>query len=248
MNTQTIRKICLLLVPISLLVSIRASAFVVIDPANLAQNVLQAIRLLQSNINEAKQIANQVKSLANEAKNLASLKIDTISDFNSKLSNLFTTVGSINGLMQNLSEVQSRFEELYPDLANKYNTVPRVAMSEDMRQWITTTREMVLGASETGAQVLENLPKSKDSLDKLLASSQGAVGILQATQAGNQIAATISENLIHLNAQLATYAQAHNAFLMELNSASGAAKNRMDHVLDGWAEPSSSAPIAENPF
>jgi P-type conjugative transfer protein TrbJ len=53
-----------------------------------------------------------------------------------------------------------------------------------------------------------------------MSDSQGAVGILQAAQAGNQIAATVSGNLIQLNAQLATYTQAHTAYLMEVNSAS----------------------------
>ncbi len=226
----------------------RVLAFVVFDPSNFAQNILTAIRALMSNINEARMIANQVISLANEAKNLTKLPFDIIDDFSEQFSELFTTVGSVNGLMQNIETLQSRFEELYPDFLSRFDPISRSSMSEDMKKWIGTTREMMLGASKTGAQVLDGLPKTQAHLQKLMSDSQGAVGILQATQAGNQIAASISGNLLSLNAQLATYTQAHTAYLMEQNSSSAAAKNRMDHVLDGWGAPYAGNPINENPF
>lgn len=237
------------LAPLSLLLKpSQALAFVVFDPSNFVQNILTAIRTLMSNINEARMIANQVISLANEAKNLTNLPFDIIDDFSEQFSQLFTTVGSVNGLMQNLETLQSRFEELYPDFLNRFDPVSRHSVAEEMKKWIGTTREMMLGASKTGAEILDGLPKTQAHLQKLMADSQGAVGILQATQAGNQIAATISGSLLSLNAQLASYTQAHTAFLMELNSTSAAAKNRLEHVLDGWGAPYAGNPIDENPF
>ena len=44
----------------------------VFDPSNFGQNVLTAARALQSNINEAMQIANQLRQIEMEVKNLAS--------------------------------------------------------------------------------------------------------------------------------------------------------------------------------
>jgi hypothetical protein len=41
----------------------------------ISQNILQAIRLLASNVNEAKMIANQIKSLAHEVQNLKKASI-----------------------------------------------------------------------------------------------------------------------------------------------------------------------------
>lgn len=227
---------------------LESKAFIVFDPSNFAQSVIQAIRLLQSNINEARMIANQVISIANEAKNLTKLPFDIIQDFSSQFSNLFETTGSINGLMQNLSSLQAQFEELYPNFLEMYDPVSRSSMADDAQRWVQTTRDMILGVSKTGAQVLQSLPTTQSQLERLMADSQGAVGILQATQAGNQIAATISGNLINLNAQLATYTQAHTAFLMEWNGAEGAAKNRMDHVLDGIDTPYAGKSLPENPF
>ena len=226
----------------------RAHAIVVFDPSNFGQNILSAIRALVSNLNEARMIANQVISLANEAKNLTALPFDIIQEFSSQFNDLFSAVGSVDGLMQNLSTLQSKFESLYPDFSAIYDPISRSSMAADVEKWIKTTREMVLGASKTGAQVLQSLPSTQAQLDRLMSDSQGAVGILQATQAGNQIAGTISGNLISLNAQLATYTQAHTAYLMQMNGAAAAARNRMDHVLDGWAQPYQGNPLPENPF
>jgi P-type conjugative transfer protein TrbJ len=222
--------------------------YVVFDPSNYSQNILQAIRLLASNVNEAKMIANQIKSLAHEVQNLKKLPFNIISDFEGQLSELFSTVGSINGMMQNLDSLQSQFETLYPDFLSQSSLVPRTSIAKDIKAQITNTREVMLGAAKAGATVLANLPKTEDQLQKLMSDSQGAVGILQAAQAGNQIAATVSGNLIQLNAQLATYTQAHTAYLMEVNSASSAAKNRLKHVLENWAAPSGAKSISENPF
>jgi type IV secretion system protein TrbJ len=225
-----------------------AAQWVVYDPANFSQNVLSAVRAATSNANEARMIAQNVKSLANQARNLTSLPFDIINEFNGDLQSLFSIMGSIDGMMQNLATLEGRFEELYPDFLEQYDPVSRASMADDVRAWIKTTRQMILGASKTGAQVLENMPKTQEELNRLMADSQGAAGILQAAQAGNQIAGTISGNLISLNSQLAAYTQAHTAFLMELNSSAAAARNRMDHVLDGWEERYSGAALPENPF
>jgi len=239
----------LALIPVAVsLPSSSAHAFVVFDPSNFSQNVLQAIRELQSNINEARMIANEITSLANEARNLVSLPWDMIENFSNQFSSMFQTVGSINGLMQNLTNLESRFEELYPDFKNQWDPVSRQSMAEDMQKWLSATRDTMLGAAKTGAQVLENLPQTQADLEKLVSDSQGAVGILQATQAGNQVAATVAGQLMNLNAQLATYSQAHQSYLMALNSAAEASRNRMEHVLDGWKETYSGRPISENPF
>jgi type IV secretion system protein TrbJ len=225
-----------------------AEALVVFDPANFSQNILQAIRALESNMHEAKMIANQIMSLANQARNLKSLRFNIINDFSSKLQMLFAAVGTVDGLMQHVADLESRFEKLYPDLVNLPDLVPRKSVAEDMHHQLSTTREMMLGAAKTGGQVLAGLPQSEAELAKLMTSSQGAIGILQATQAGNQIAGTIAGQLINLNTQFASYTQAHTAYLMELNSSSAAAKNRMDHVLDGFDERYTGQPLPENPF
>lgn len=247
---NTVRVIFLLVfIPLNIETTARsAQAITVFDPSNFGQNVLQAVRDLQSNINEARMLANDVISLANEARNLASLPFDLIQEFTGQFQELFTVVSSIEGMMDDLANLESKFEELYPDFTERFDPVSRKSMSEDVRQWIKKTREMMEGANKVGSQVLQTLPQTQAQLETLMSDSQGAVGILQATQAGNQIAGTISGNLMNLNAQLAAYTQAHTAFLMEINSSAAAAKNRMEHVLDDWGKPYSGRSLDENPF
>lgn len=219
----------------------RVSSMIVIDPSNLTQNILTALQTLQSNINEAQMIANQFR-------NLEALSDDIIDQFGHQLSDLFEIMGTINGLMQDLASLQERFEELYPEFHTSPDMISRLSLAEESTKWIEYTRQMMLGTAKTGAQVLENLPKTKANLEKLMFDSQFAIGILQATQAGNQIAATTTGSLIELNSLLASYVQAHSATLMQINQSVSAAKNRMNFVAEDWDKPYSGNPIAENPF
>lgn len=225
-----------------------AAQAIVLDPANLAQNILEVIHLIQSNVNEAAMIANQIQSLENELRNLELLPFDIIQDFSSQLQTLFTTLGSIDGLMQHLSDLEAQFDEAYPDFSQSFSPVPGYTIAADTLQRLERTRDMVKGSLKASAQVLDSLPSNEAQLTELMMSSQGAVGILQAAQAGNQITASVASQLIGLNAQLASYIQAHTAQLMEANGANLATKNRLDHALDDWGLPYTPNPVEENPF
>jgi P-type conjugative transfer protein TrbJ len=236
------RFVCALLAAVMAFYPLRARGVIpVFDPSNFSQNILTAIQTLQSNINEAQMIVNQLR-------NLEALPDDIIGAFDDQLGDLFEIMGTINGLMQDLASLERRFEELYPSFHTSAGVIPRRSLAEESTKWIEHTRAMMLGAAKTGAQVLANLPDRKRQLEDLMGSSQAAVGILQAAQAGNQIAATVSGNLIELNAQLAAYVQAHTAVLMEINESVSASKNRMNYVLEEWEKPYSGNPIEENPF
>lgn len=209
-----------------------ATGVPVIDAANLAQNILEAVRALQSNINESMMIANQVKQLANDIKNLTNLKFSIVNEFSAQFKDLFKAVGSVQGLMRDFQNLQSNFEELYPDFNNIGSLVGSATVAEQANKWLDASRSMIEGASLTGAKVLENLPATQAQLDKLMVNSQSAVGMLQAAQAGNQIAGTISGNLINLSTQLATYSQAHMSYMQKINSREAAAQNRLNRMLD----------------
>lgn len=227
--------VSLLLAPILLAVTLKpAKAEIVFDPSNFSQNILQAIRSLESNLNEARMIANQVQQLANDLRNLEKLPRNIVEDFRAQFQELFSAVGSVHGLIQNLSNLQSKFDVLYPDYMGHHSPVPGEEFSEKAEEWLRESRAMMLQSSITGAKVLEDLPRTHRRLEELLADSGDAIGILQATQAGNQIAATVAGNLSNLSAQLATNAQAHNSFLMQFNSGAAAGRQRMKHILDSY--------------
>lgn len=212
-----------------------AFAITVYDPTNHVQNILAAIRMLKSNINEAMMIRNQVKSLANDFENLKKLDISIVDDLSNQMNDLFEVTGSINGLMQEFSGLQAEFDRLYPDFGDQTG-IDAEELAKQASEWLKHSRETILGASRTGAKVLENLPRSQAQLDELLTQSHGAAGILQAAQAGNELSANIAGNLQTLNAQLATYSQAHMSFMMQQQAAQAALGARSRQAMEGWGE------------
>ena len=210
------------------------AAIPVIDGSNLQENILTALRTLQSNLNEAKMIKHQIEQLANDALNLAKIDFSFVENFQTEMGDLFEAVGKVQGLMQNYAALEDKFSALYPEFEAEKEQVPLKKVLEGSKKWLAESREMVKGAALTGAKALETLPKTQEHLSALLETSGGAEGILQAAQTGNEISVQIGQSLLGLEAQLATYSQAHMAFMMRQIEEEAAQKNRMDHVLDGY--------------
>lgn len=136
---------------------------------------------------------------------------------------------------------QSHAQTLKPPVAS-------ITMSEVLNEALNESRNMMLGAAKTGARVLENLPKTEQQLDRLLVASENSAGNLSAVQAGNQISATISANIMSLNALMANYSQAHMSYLQKTNTEEAAIGNRMQHVLRGIDAASNTSKVGRNPF
>lgn len=218
-----------------------ASGIPVFDGANMAQNILTAIRTLQSNINEAKMILNQVKDLTK-------LPTTIRDEFSDDLHELFTQVGQIQGMMQDLTTLQTEFENLYPDFINSISPLTNERFSESMAKALEESRKSMLGAAKTGAQVLENIRSSQTQLDRLINASHGAVGNLQTQQAGNEITAVVASNLINLNAQIATLSQAQITYMQTHNLEKSANMKLMQDMLRGSGEMQPGGGAPRNPF
>lgn len=59
--------------------------WVVIDPTNLVQNTMTAVRTLEQINNQIKQLQNEAQSLMNEARNLASLPFNVVNRLRANL-------------------------------------------------------------------------------------------------------------------------------------------------------------------
>lgn len=178
------------------------AAIPVTDAANLVQSVLQYVTLY-------KELQNQLLILTNDMKNIEKLDINLIDDFSIRFEELYEVTGEINGLMQNLQSVEQSFQELFPDYESNPELATIAEATRKTDEWLRENTQMMKGTIKLGAKVLDDLPKTQESLDKLLASSDGAEGILQAAQTGNQIAATIAEGMMRLQAMTAQQMQAY---------------------------------------
>lgn len=217
-----------------------AGGIPVIDVGSIAKQII-------SNLNEVRMIKNQILSLENELKNLTQLDFNILDDYSQSMRYLFEKMGEVHGLMQEFSNLQAEFEELYPDFNNILQSLDPTLTSESVNRALDESRQMMLGASKTGSAVLENLPKTQAQLEELLSDSHGAVGILQATQAGNQINATISSNLMNLTAMFTSYVQAYVSYTQNANMGQAIEAKRAKDLLVGES-PSAVPPVPFKPF
>lgn len=115
----------------------KATGIPVVNVANLAQNILEAVRALQSNINEAKMIANEIKELTKLPTTMAD-------DITRNLNSLFKEVGEVQGLMADLSSLQEKFEDLYPNFAEEAGIITKEKISETLKKTLNESHRVNL--------------------------------------------------------------------------------------------------------
>ncbi|WP_413439421.1 P-type conjugative transfer protein TrbJ [Sulfuriferula sp. GW1] len=160
---------------------------VVIDPANLIQNILTAARALEQINNQIRQLQNEAQMLTNQAKNLTSLPFSALNQLQSALSTTNQLLQQAQGLSLNLTQMETQFAQLYP--AAYTSSTPANQMALDASQRWQNSLEALRTAAEVQSQSVQNFTSDEQTLSDLVNSSQSAVGALQATQATNQLLA-----------------------------------------------------------
>ncbi|TAJ21975.1 MAG: P-type conjugative transfer protein TrbJ [Rugosibacter sp.] len=160
---------------------------VVIDPANLIQNILTAARTLQQINNQIQQLQNEAQMLTNQAKNLTSLPFSALNQLQSALSATNQLLQQAQGLSLNLTQMETQFAQLYP--AAYTSSTPANQMALDASQRWQNSLEALRTATEVQSQSVQNFASDEQTLSDLVNNSQSAVGALQATQATNQLLA-----------------------------------------------------------
>ncbi len=161
--------------------------WVVIDPTNLAQNILTAAHTLEQINNQIKQLQNEAQSLMNEARNLASLPFNVVNRLRSNLDTTRQLIGQARGLAFDIQNMDQQFAQLYPE--QYAATVSGNRMFQDAHQRWQNTLQGLQTAMRMQAQVSQNLNQDEGVLADLVDQSQSATGALQAMQATNQLLA-----------------------------------------------------------
>lgn len=166
----------------------------VVDFSNLSQNVLTAARTLDTVNNQIIQLQHEVTMLQNEARNLATLPFNIVGQLQATLSSTTQLINQAQGVGFQVQQAQLLFNQLYP--FNYSPTMPGAAMAVDA---LARTYQSLFSLQSTismQAQSAMNLNDDANSLSALVSQSQGAIGILQATQATNQLLALHSRQAI----------------------------------------------------
>lgn len=184
----------------------QAHAIVVFDPANYGQNLLQAARALTQINNQVRQITNQAQMLVNQARNLTSLPTSLAAEMQASLRRIDSLIDQARGLAYRVSAIDEKYRQLFPE---RYaSAVSTSQILRDARQAWELARQGFRHSLKVQARVIEQVRADAPRLDRLVAESQGAVGNLQALQAGNQLTALAAKQTMQLQTLLAAAARA----------------------------------------
>lgn len=163
------------------------SQFVVIDPANLIENALTALRMLDEINNQVQQLEHEVTMLENDAKNLTALDFSVLNRLLDTLATTDQLIAQARGLSFDLQHTVGQFAEQYPEQYG--HGIDNLKMAEDARvRWVNSL-ESLRTAVSIQSQAQENFGSDKAVVSDLVNRSQAAVGALQAVQATNQLLA-----------------------------------------------------------
>ena len=179
-----------------------AAGLPVFDPANYAQNLLQAARALE-------QINNQVKSLQNQAtmvdamtRNLRTIDFPQLQQMTAAMQRIDRLMGKAQSIDFKVDGLDQRIERLFPGAVQHALTGDQ--QLADARSRLDAARESYRQAMGVQAQVAENVREDAGLLNQLAASSQGAAGALEVGQAANQLLALSVKQQLQLQTLVAS--------------------------------------------
>jgi len=182
------------------LVAPASAQWIVYDPTNYAQNVLQAARALEQINNEITSLQNEAQMLINQARNLASLPYSSLQRLQQSIQRTQQLLGQAQNIAFDVQQVDRAFQTTYGNASLSASDQQLIA---DARTRWQNTIGGLQDAMRVQAGVVGNIDTNRTEMSALVGQSQGATGALQATQAGNQILALQAQQLADLTAVVA---------------------------------------------
>lgn len=196
-------------VPLTIVVAPPAQAqLAVYDPANHVQNVLQAVRALQQIDQQIEQLTHEIEMLENMARNLETLPANVAEAIIlDRIKRIEELMREAEGIGYGVEEVEREYEEAYPETYGEDPPRQEVLVEEARQRW-RQSRSAYRDTLVTVSASLEDNETDAEAIAGLIETSQNAVGNLQAVQAGNQIEAIQTEQLIQMESMMAAYYRA----------------------------------------
>lgn len=164
-----------------------AQAVIVFDPSNFGENVLQAARALEQINNQIKSLQHEVTMLENMAKHLEKLGFTSLPEIESALKDINSLMAKANGIAFDVKATTDTFKKLFPE-----RFAASLTSSDLSRGALERWSEAMKALEHTmtmQSQIVANVDADTSTLSRLITESQGAIGSLQAAQAGNQLIA-----------------------------------------------------------
>lgn len=201
---------------------------VVFDPNNYAQNVLTAARELQQINNQITSLQNQAQMLINQAKNLASLPYSSLQQLQSSIQRTQQLLIQAQRIAYDVQQIDRAFSTTYAPASA--GTSRQMLVANAQARWQTSVAGFQ-DALRVQAGVVGNLDTNRNQMAALVTSSQSATGALQATQAGNQLAALLAQQLADLTATVAAQGRAQSLEAAQCTSAQDQGREQFRRFL-----------------
>jgi type IV secretion system protein TrbJ len=182
-----------------------ARAIIVYDPANYAQNVLQAARSLQQITHQIESLQNQATMIEGMVRNLDHLDFSSLARMTGALDQISRLMGQAQGISFQFSQTEAQFEKLFPGSARLLAIDPAIQAAD---QRFETERNAFAHSMSVQSQITDGASQDAQTLSDLVTQSQSAHGSLQAQQAANQLLALTAKQQIAVQAMLAAQSRA----------------------------------------
>ena len=182
-----------------------AMQWAVYDAAGHVQNVIQAARALEQINNQIQSLQNEATMLVNDARNLASLPYSSLQTLQGQVERTRGLLAEAQTLAYDVQAIETAFDSRYGDI--RVSTSERDLIDRARARWNTSVAGFE-DAMRLQAGVVQGLGATQDEMGRLVGVSQNATGALQAAQAGNQLLALQSSQLVELTALLAAQGRA----------------------------------------
>ncbi|MBA3069126.1 MAG: P-type conjugative transfer protein TrbJ [Hyphomonas sp.] len=209
-------EICLTVLLSPVLVSLPDLAFprpaaaqvAVYDPANHAQNILQAVRALQELENQIQQLTHEIDMIEKMARDLETLPVNVAGALlRERIARIEALIREADGTLASAEAIRQGFDAAYPESYGETPPSASVLLADARARWEASRaahKQMLLVEAATRADSAADA----DALAGLVAESQSAAGNLQALQAGNQMTALTAQQLMQMEAILGADARA----------------------------------------
>jgi type IV secretion system protein TrbJ len=183
----------------------QAEAITVIDPSNLAQNIMQVSHMVEQLRNQAQQIEQATAMLRQNPMQLSPELSQSIDEARS----LFQ---SVQGIAFQANQLGEDLRALYPETWEDFDLESVLSQSD---RWMAESRRSLERAMEAEARAAERIEQTRGRIDRALQSSSGAEGQTGAIQASNQLLGIQASQLAEIHALLIAQGRALETERME---------------------------------
>jgi len=223
-----IRSIATALIAFTLTLGPSLAQMVVYDPSNYGENLLTAAHTLQQVNNQLTALQNQTQMLLNQARHLTSLPTSVANAIDQTFTQTQNILRTVDRIAYNVQAIGRAFSN-YQNFNASQSDQQLINLAQNRWQ---TSLDAFQHSLNVGATTVANLSATQTQTGTLVGASQSAVGMLQATQAGNQLLGLQAQQMSDLTALLAAQSRAQSLEMARKAAAEDQAREQISRFLN----------------